>query len=176
MKVWTVQAPEVAKVLISGTDYRADWERVSASLVAPYRVMTQEMKERGIDCNGAPPVWTWQGWAAPGEMMHEADMLLGADQWAHGVVALRLSVPDEQALATSYTAWNDFIEPWITGAEPAAMDFRGIKLEERDTLQVTIPLIKARWLRRVRPLPMPRHVRQLIHERYPELVPHLPAH
>jgi hypothetical protein len=56
-------------------------------------------------------VWAWQGWASPKQALYVADLLLGLDQWAHGVVMLRLAVPDDQVLCTSYHAWNDFLNP-----------------------------------------------------------------
>ena len=69
------------------------------------------MTARGIDCQGAPPAWAWPGWVSPKQALYTADLLLGLDQWAHGVVMLRLAVPDDQILCTSYHAWNDFLNP-----------------------------------------------------------------
>jgi hypothetical protein len=66
---------------------------------------------------------------------------------------LRLAVPDDQILCTSYHAWNDFLNP---ESQLAAMGFRGVLLSKYDCLQATIPQIKARWVCRARPMPIPR--------------------
>jgi hypothetical protein len=159
VKLWTVQAPEVAAQLARSSNYSASWARVQPSWVGAYEVMTVEMTARGVDCQGAPPVWAWPGWASPKQALYTADLLLGFDQWAHGVVMLRLAVPDDQILCTSYHAWNDFLNP---ESQPATMDFRGVLLSKDDCLQATIPQIKARWVRRARPMPIPRDTRRQI--------------
>jgi hypothetical protein len=163
VKLWTIQAPEVAAQLACGRNYRADWARVDPSWIGAYEVMTAEMTARGINCQGAPPAWAWPGWATPKQALYTADLLLGLDQWAHGVVMLRLAVPDDQVLCTSYAAWNDFMLPAVDrDGRPAAMDFRGVLLSKYDSLQATIPQIKARWVRRARPMPMPRETRRQV--------------
>lgn len=159
MKLWTVQAPEVAAQLARGSNYSAAWARVEPSWIGAYELMTAEMTARGIDCQGAPPAWAWPGWASPKQALYTADLLLGLDQWAHGVVILRLAVPDDQILCTSYHAWNDFLNP---ERQPATMDFRGMLLSKNDSLQATIPQIKVRWVRRARPLPTSRDTRRQI--------------
>jgi hypothetical protein len=163
VKLWTVQAPEVAVQLARGTNYRAGWEWVIPAWIGAYEVMTAEMTTRGIDCRGAPPVWAWPGWASPKQALYVADLLLGLDQWAHGVVMLRLAVPDDQVLCTSYGAWNDFLNPDENrDGQPPTMDFRGVLLSKYDSLQATIPQIKARWVRRARPMTMPSCTRREI--------------
>jgi hypothetical protein len=113
VKLWTLQAPEVAAQLARGIDYRAGWARVIPSWIGAYEVMTAEMTARGIDCYGVPPAWAWPGWASPKQALYTAELLLRFDQWAHGVVMLRLAVPDDQILCTSYAAWNDFLGPTV---------------------------------------------------------------
>ena len=40
---------------------------------------------------------------------------------------LRLAVPDDQVLCTSYHAWNDFLSPDENrDGQPPTMDFRGV--------------------------------------------------
>jgi hypothetical protein len=163
VKLWTIQAPEVTAHLARGRNYRADWARVIPSWIGAYEVMTAEMTARGIDCRAAPPPWAWPGWARPEQALYTADLLLGLDQWAHGVVMLRLAVPDDQVLCTSYAAWNTFTPLAASrDGQPAAMDFRGLKLSRYDRLQATIPQIRARWVRRARPVPMPRETRRQV--------------
>jgi len=131
--LWTIQAPEVAAQLARGIDYRSGWARVIPQWIDAYEVMTAEMTARGIDCHGAPPAWAWPGWASPKQALYTADLLLGIDQWAHGVVMLRLAVPDDQILCTSYAAWNDFLNPTLNrDGQPATMDFRGVPLSKYD--------------------------------------------
>jgi hypothetical protein len=163
VKLWTVQAHEVAAQLAAGTDYRADWARVDQMWAGAYAVMTAEMAARGIDCGGAPPVWAWPGWASPKQVRYDAEMLPSVFDWAHGMVMLRLAVPADQVLCTSYAAWNEFLDRVVNRPEPHdPMDYRGVLLSGYDCLQATIPQIKARWVRRAKPLPMPRHVRRQI--------------
>jgi hypothetical protein len=68
-------------------------------------------------------------------------------------------------------AWNDFLNP---EDRLDAMDFRGVLLSRWDCLQATIPRIRARWVRRIRPMPMPRDARrQILRDPYlrPLLIP-----
>jgi hypothetical protein len=79
------------------------------------------------------------------------------------VVMLRLAVPDDQVLCTSYHAWNDFLSPdENSDGQPPTMDFRGVPLSRYDSLQAAIPQIKARWVRRIRPMTAPRSIRREI--------------
>ncbi len=172
VKLWTVQAPEVAAQLARGSNYSAGWARVLPSWVGAYEVMTAEMTARGIDCQGRRRCGHGRAGPVRSRALYTADLLLGLDQWAHGVVMLSLAVPDDQILCTSYHAWNDFLNP---ESQPTTMDFRGVLLSRYDCLQATIPQIKARWVRRARPMPMPRDTRrQILRDPYLRhlLIPH----
>ncbi|MFD6390800.1 hypothetical protein [Nocardia sp. NPDC060259] len=65
---------------------------------------------------------------------------------------LKLDVPAEVALATSYAVWNDYLG-YATGFQdqPEQMDWSGRKTWEFDEIQVCIPELHREWVVRARP-------------------------
>lgn len=155
MRLWTLQAPEVVATLRSTGNYRADWELVTGNWCDAFRDMTAEMERRGMNCRGAPPIWCWPGRALHrGQVRDSARSLLSYPEWVHGRWLLKLDVPDELALATSYAVWNDYLG-YTTGFQdgPEQMDWSGQRTSEWDELQVTIPELRSEWVVRARPYP-----------------------
>ncbi|MFF3223615.1 hypothetical protein ACFYV7_12560 [Nocardia suismassiliense] len=67
---------------------------------------------------------------------------------------LKLDVPDELTLATSYAVWNDYLGytcGFLDG--PEQMDWTGRLTSEWDELQVTIPELRREWIVRAKPYP-----------------------
>ncbi|MCM6776648.1 hypothetical protein NDR87_22810 [Nocardia sp. CDC159] len=157
MRVWTLQAPEVASALRRTGRYRPDWDRVPVNWRIAYGDMLIEMRRRGIDCGDGPPVWCWPGRARPRKQVRmTANLLLGDDQWARGVDLLELDIPNELTVTTSYGRWNDHLERTmsLTAAEkPCRMDWRPTPVHDYDALQVVVPELRREWLVRVRPYP-----------------------
>jgi hypothetical protein len=129
-----VGAPPVSVLSPRATRRIPGWGRVIPSRTGAYEVITAV---RGIDCRGAPSACAWPGWASPEQALYTAELLLGLDQWALGVVMLRRAGPDDQILCTSYQPWNDFYYAWNNDfishemnrdEQPPAMDFRGVLL------------------------------------------------
>lgn len=135
--------------------YRAGWELVVGNWRGAYGEMVAEMGRRGIDCGGAAPVWCWPGRAwRRGAVRTSARMLLGDHEWAHGRWLLRLDVPDEVTLATSYAVWNEYLG-YATGFQdqPERMDWSGRKTWEFDEIQVCVPELRREWVVGARPYP-----------------------
>lgn len=155
MRLWTLQAPEVVAAVRGSGRYRAGWDLVSSSLRPAFQDMAAEMARRGIDCGDAPPVWCWPGRGLRGAAIRNtANALLGDHEWAHGRWLLKLRVPEGCSLATSYSAWNDYLayilgDPYGT----AEMDWTGRLHSDWDEQQVTIPELRSEWIVRARPYP-----------------------
>ncbi|MEV6219595.1 hypothetical protein [Nocardia sp. NPDC051833] len=153
MRIWTLQAPEVVTTLRQVDVYRADWDLVVSNWRGAYADMVAEMGRRGIDCGGAPPVWCWPGRAwRRGAVRSSASMLLGDHEWAHGRWLLKLDVPAEVSLATSYAVWNEYLG-YAAGFQdqPEQMDWSGRKTWEFDEIQVCVPELRREWVVRARP-------------------------
>ncbi|MEV6365094.1 hypothetical protein [Nocardia asteroides] len=155
MRLWTLQAPEVVTTLRNAGVYRADWDLVVGNWRDAYSDMVAEMGRRGIDCGEAPPVWCWpgRGWRRRA-VRSSAGMLLGDHEWAHGRWLLKLDVPAEVVLATSYAVWNDYLG-YRAGFQdqPERMDWSGRMTTEFDETQVCIPELRREWVVRARPYP-----------------------
>lgn len=153
MRLWTLQAPEVVTAVRGSGGYRASWDLVSPNLRPAFRAMAAEMARRGIDCGDAPPVWCWPDRALRGATIRRtANALLSDHDWAHGRWLLKLDVPEGVTLATSYSAWNDYLAytaGFLDGPDP--MDWTGRLTTEWDQLQVTIPELRPEWIVRARP-------------------------
>lgn len=104
MRLWTVQLRAVIEELERTGFLVGDWKYVEPSWRPAYRVMTDEMLRRGIDCEGRPPVWAWMG-ADSGEenVLMTARMLLSDADFDSGVGVVDVEVPDELVLRTSYS-------------------------------------------------------------------------
>lgn len=155
MRLWTLQAPEVISALQSRGVYRADWDLVTPNWRSAFRDMAAEMRRRGIECHGAPPIWCWPGrtWRRSA-VRSTANLLLGDHEWAHGRWLVELHVPEALTMPTSYAVWNDYL-CYTMGFDdgPEHMDWSGTLVWERDRLQVTIPELRREWVVRAKPYP-----------------------
>ncbi|WP_228836099.1 hypothetical protein [Nocardia brasiliensis] len=155
MRLWTLQAPEVVAAVRASGGYRARWDLVTPNWHTAFRAMTVEMTRRGMDCAAAPPVWCWPGRALRAATVRTtANLLLGDHEWAHGRWLLKLAVPEQFTLVTSYGAWNDYLAHTMGFADgPDRMDWTGRPTWARDQLQVTIPELRREWIIRATPYP-----------------------
>ncbi|MFI6166951.1 hypothetical protein ACIBCN_09190 [Nocardia sp. NPDC051052] len=65
---------------------------------------------------------------------------------------LKLRVPEACTLATSYSAWNDYLAYALGDPDGSAeMDWTGLLRSEWDEQQVTIPELRSEWIVRARP-------------------------
>ncbi|WP_194813962.1 hypothetical protein [Nocardia sp. XZ_19_385] len=191
MRLWTLQAPEVVEALRSTGSHRADWDLVTPNWRPAFADMVGEMRRRGIDCAAAPPIWCWRGRARQRRAVRStANLLLGYHEWAHGRWLIKLNVPDNQILATSYSAWNDYLgfrggydTELVEG--PHRMDWTPRCQSRWDELQYAIPELRTDWVVRARQYPPDadtmaqimadpycREIFQRRQEDGPDLVPH----
>ncbi|MBL1102743.1 DUF3841 domain-containing protein [Streptomyces coffeae] len=160
MRLWTVQPRAVVEGLERTGLLVGDWKHVEPSWRPAYEVMTDEMRRRGIDCEGRPPVWAWVG-ADSGEenVLVTARMLLSDEQIDSGVVVLDLDVPDNLVLRSSYSQWNELLSGVLSGEQSPAMAW-SIDPEEEDTteefqVQACLPMLRRGWVRGIRPINPP---------------------
>jgi hypothetical protein len=144
--------PRVAELERSG-ELVGSWEHVPPStgdaVLGAYRAMVAAMERAGIPTGGRPPVWAWAG---RGVTVGDAHSLVGEPLWS-GWATVEFTAPAEQVLATDYGAWNDDLAARFAGAaqEPPAWD---VPTPIGDGLvQVCLPVLRAEWVREVRPLP-----------------------
>lgn len=130
------------------------WEHVPPSpgdvIAGAYRAMVAAMERAGVATEGRPPVWAWGG--RRGVTVQDAHMLVGPrlrDGWA----TIEFTAPARLVLATDYGAWNDDLAARFSGdaPDPPAWD---VPTRIGDGLvQVCLPVLRAEWVRDVRPLP-----------------------
>ncbi|WP_280468038.1 hypothetical protein [Nocardia cyriacigeorgica] len=164
MRLWTLQAPEVVAAVRDTGVYRAEWDRVLVNWRPAYRAMVAEMEHRRIPCHGAAPVWCWPGRALRrGRTRDTANLLLGLDQWAHGVHLMKLDVPAASTMTTSYARWNDYLGVTMEllraadrndgpafPPDRAPMDWSATLESEYDNAQIVIPELRREWVIRTR--------------------------
>ncbi|MFY0614628.1 MAG: hypothetical protein JXQ99_24065 [Hyphomicrobiaceae bacterium] len=129
-----------------------------------YRWMSCAMARRGIPTHGYSPVWTWSKSSALGgpPTFATADALLSGSERSAGVWIYELSVPAHLVLPSCYLLWNQVLDEFLDGGEPAKSPnqlfdpaiYRYQTAPQPDDVQFCIPFIDRSWVRDVRPLPM----------------------
>jgi hypothetical protein len=130
------------------------WEHVMPGMddayPRAYRAMVAAMGRAGLPTQGRPPVWAWGG--SCGITVQEAHMLVGDPLWWDGYVTIEFSAPTELVLASDYGAWNDYISDLFDGVD--AVPQWDVPTPIADELvQVCLPVLRADWVREIRPLP-----------------------
>lgn len=119
-----------------------DWDRVDPFYLPAYRDMVAAMEERGIDCQGRPPVWAWSGPVT----LTDAFLLLDEDHdLRRGYVTITVDAPPELVLLSDYGAFNDALDartPWVPGPLPTSV-----------VLQAVIPYLDGAWVSGIESLP-----------------------
>jgi len=149
--LWTFQpAPRVAELHATGRLVGA-WEYVPSGLSIPdaYGAMVASMERAGLSTRGRPPVWAWGG--SCGVTVADAHMLVG-DPLRDGYVTIEFSAPAELVLASDYGAWNDYLYDLADGVD-AVPRWDVPTPIEHEQVQVCLPVLRAEWVREVRPLP-----------------------
>ncbi|MFG2194240.1 hypothetical protein [Streptomyces sp. NPDC048639] len=159
MRLWTVQHHGAVPVLEKSGLLTGDWSRVASGLRPGYELMLAEMRRRGIDSAGRPPVWAWAGPdSRDGRVLETARSLLSPLEWEQGVVVLDLEVPDELVVTSAYGWWNDVLAAVLSGEPLPSMDFSTGPEDEREDefrIQAVLPLVRLDWVRTSRPLEPP---------------------
>jgi hypothetical protein len=149
--LWTFQpVARVAELHATGQLVGA-WEHVPTGLSIPdaYRAMVAAMERAGLPTRGRPPVWAWGG--SCGVTVEDAHMLVGDPLW-DGYVTIEFDAPAELVLASDYGAWNDYLYDLARGADPVPRWDAPTPIAD-DLVQVCLPVLRAEWVREVRPLP-----------------------
>jgi hypothetical protein len=151
--LWTFQpAGRVAELNRAGKLVGA-WEYVMSgmddALPRAYRAMVAAMERAGMATHGRPPVWAWGG--SCGVTVADAHMLVGDPLW-DGFVTIEFTAPTEMVLATDYGAWNDYISDLFDGLDAVPRWDAPTPVAD-ELVQVCLPVLRAEWVREVRPLP-----------------------
>jgi hypothetical protein len=111
--------------------------------------MAAAMERAGIPMHDQPPVWAWGG--SCGVTVEDAHMLVGDPVW-DGYVTIEFSAPARLVLASDYGAWNDYLYDLSHGLDAVPRWDVPTPIAE-DLVQVCLPMLRAEWVREVRPLP-----------------------
>ncbi|GEM_PF-5041228 len=132
-----------------------DWNRVGGPMVAPqYQRMVEEMAAHGIDCEGHPPVWAWQGRVT----LLDASMLLSVEhELRQGWFTISFRAPRDLVFLSDYAVWCDFFlsgtewDPTLfrSPVERSADDWAGLTCG----VQATLPYLRRGWIDTIQPLP-----------------------
>ncbi len=131
-----------------------DWSRVGGPMVVPYyQRMVEEMAAHGIDCQGNPPVWAWNGRVT----LLDASMLLSVEhELSQGWSTITFRAPRNLVLLSDYAAWCDF---FFGDAEWDPQLFRSPAERSDDWagltcgVQATLPYLRREWIDTIQPLP-----------------------
>jgi hypothetical protein len=151
--LWTFQPLERVAALEADGVLTGSWEHVPAStgdaIRTAYREMVAAMERAGIATAGRPPVWAWSGRC--GVTVDDALMLVGEPMW-DGYATIEFAAPESLAHATDYGAWCDYMSALFDGpAAPRGWD--APTPIDGEPVQVSLPAIRAEWVREIRPLP-----------------------
>ncbi len=154
VNLWTFQSPAATELIQSSTRYHASWE-FATSWEPAYRWMGNELKRlKGWDTQ-YPPVWTWYKCnhqrRAPGKGVARA--LLSELQIEQGVYLIKLDVPKEWMLLSSYRIWNEALDHCIDHGSIPENPFRKMfspeEIAKDDDTQTCLPFIEREWIKRV---------------------------
>jgi hypothetical protein len=151
--MWTFQPLDRVAALEAEGELVGSWEHVPAStgdaILIAYREMVAAMERVGVSTAGRPPVWAWGGRC--GVTIEDALMLVGEPLW-EGYATVEFAAPEGLAHATDYGAWCDYLFALFDGtAEPSGWDVP--TSIDGELVQVCLPVLRAEWVREVRPLP-----------------------
>jgi hypothetical protein len=111
--------------------------------------MVAAMERVGVSTAGRPPMWAWGG--RDGVTVEDALMLVGEPLW-DGYATVEFTAPEGLAHVTDYGAWCDYLFALFDGpAEPSEWD---VPMPiDGELVQVCLPVLRAEWVRAIRPLP-----------------------
>lgn len=151
-QLWSFQPLARVAELQRRGELVGSWEHVPRSpggvIRAAYEEMVAAMARAGVPTGGRPPVWAWGGRC--GVTVEDARMLVG-EPLREGYATVEFTAPAELVLATDYGAWNDYLAALFEGPAPRGWDVPTPIAHE--LVQVCLPVLRAEWVREVRPLP-----------------------
>lgn len=127
-----------------------DWSRVLPGCGEAYQGMVEAMRRAGVDTNGRPPVWAWQGRSL---RLSDASMLYDPEhELVHGFVTVDLDVPGDLVVLSDYVDWCDYLMP-SAGSVLGDWTPRPPDPGSVHPAQACLPYLRSGWVRDVRPLP-----------------------
>lgn len=168
MKLWTVQVPEVWRLLREHGRVHVSWEYADPDLEPAYRWLAKRM---GLPATDAP-VWAWYWW--PASRTGRPDLRSSQAWTGSRQVLIELEVPAYLATLTDYTGWHSVLnnqplppreaEDWTEAEYDAwydAQDRRDIEaswagiftneyLDPDEGIQATLPYLDVSWVQSVR--------------------------
>jgi hypothetical protein len=153
--LWSFQPLTRVTELNTTGELVGSWAHVPRSpgdaIGTAYRAMVAAMERAGVPTAGRPPVWAWGG--GRGVTIMDAHMLVGEPLW-HGYATVEFLAPAELALTSHYRAWNDYLVALFEGAEPGERAWDVPTPIADELVQVCLPVLRADWVREIRPLPL----------------------
>ena len=158
MRIWSIQHQKFVDLLQQKNILHAEWHYVTWAVdVRPqYEWLVRQMKKRGIDTQGKPPIWAWhscRGWQRPPSVAIAYNLVGNGTN----MVTLEMEVPPEMVLLSSYAIWCEIF--YMENFE-AIKSFRRYKIFQiekvkfpYDCIQATLPFIDKEWITAIRPLP-----------------------
>lgn len=95
-------------------------------------------------------MWAWGG--GPGVTIRDAHLLVGDPLW-EGYATVEFTAPADVVLATDYGTWNDYLVALFDGDGPPPRGWDVPTPIADELVQVCLPVLRAGWVREVRPLP-----------------------
>jgi hypothetical protein len=130
------------------------WEHVPRSsgdvIAGAYRALVAAMERAGVPTAGRPPVWAWGGNCRV--TVADAHSLVGDPLW-DGFATVEFTAPAALVHVTDYGAWNDDLAARFAGAPPHPPAWDVPTPLGDGLVQVCLPVLRADWVREVRPLP-----------------------
>ncbi len=162
MRLWSFQSSIAIKHLQNKGQLKGDWKYVSKGYwTKSYKWMAEEMKKRGLDCEGNPPVWAWHScgaWERP-PTLNDARALLSDGELELGVQVVEFEVAEEWVLLSRYSVWNLILDAFIDNNKEFILKntehlfvYNKINFPNTDSIQATLPILKTEWVTAIRPL------------------------
>lgn len=148
MKLQTFQLLSRLAELDEAGVISGDWEYVLGGCDEAYRGMVQFMERVGVDTAGCPPIWAWHG---PLHLWDASSLFDPEHELVHGFATVDLEVPDEMIVLSDYGQWCEYLMTPVSELGEWVPD--RIVPTEGVLVQACLPLLRAEWVRAVRPLP-----------------------
>lgn len=158
--LWTFQNQRAVHQLLTKGELTGNWSYVFNSDKAPYMWMINQMKLKGIHCNGNPPIWAFHscnGYTPP--PVHTARELFSDIQLEQGIQLIEFKCPNPLIMLTSYGSWCEiyfkFVENSkanVTSDEQKHLFELYPEIEEEwecHEIQATIPYLKKEWITKI---------------------------
>ena len=153
IKLWTFQHKDCQGILEDTGQLTAEWTRIGVNEHPSFEWMVAKMHERGMDCEGRPPIWAFlidHGLDYPS--VGSASALLSDFQIEEGPVVIEFHAPTEFVLLSDYGPWCEYCFGYPeleTNLEAMFQIDEHAPVDEGTSIQACLPLIKKSWVQRI---------------------------